>query len=287
MSNGINERKIIERLSLENDMELMQLEISRMLEEELSKPVNEVDMQLVDELLDMLEAERTTEKERAQGWNGIQKGMRAHRQRRWVRALSRTAAGIVVLAALFFVSFETAKAFRWTHLLKLLAPVAETFGIYSTSSMDSKAPIPNDIAYTDAETEFSQQTIFSLEEMPAEKDGFRVIPQWLPERFAFQQGAVYEDPDMMEISVSYQAGDDILVIRMMLSYNDESVFGYEYERTLNEPLTEDINGRELSYYHNTDSERMSASWIDQGAHYQISGNISHEELTQIVGSMMD
>lgn len=286
MSNAMNEHKIMERLGSEHDMELMQLEISKMLDEELSKPAEEMDMQLIDELMDLLGVEGMTDIQEAQCRSEIHRKLRARKSHSWMRAFTRVAAGFIVLVMLFFVSFETAKAFRWTHLLKILAPVAETFGIYSTSSIDSDPPAQSNLAYTDEETDYSQQVFNTLAEMPAEKDGFRVIPQWLPERFGFLQGTLYEDPDMAEATVSYQAGDDFLLIRLMISYNDESAFVYSYERTLDEPLAEEINGIAVSFYENMDDRMMSASWINREAHYHLTGNLTLDEARQIAASMV-
>lgn len=286
MSNVSNKYKIIERLRSEHDMELMWLEVSKILDEELSKPAEEIDVAFVDALMDLLEIEEPSEKQLEQGWAEIQKKLHVRKQRGWASALTRVAAALVAVIAMFFLSFETAKAFRWTHLLKVLAPVAETFGIYSASIIDSQTPNQDSIVYTDEETEYSQQTYLSLEEMPPEVDGFRIVPKWIPDRFSFLQGAVYADPDMAEASVTYQAGEETVIIRWMLSYSDGDAFSYEYERKLDVPLTEVINGLSIDYYKNMDNNRIYASWVDRDAHYQISGYITVEELKMIAGSLM-
>ena len=287
MSNVSNRYKIIERLRSEKDMELMRLEVSKILDEELSKPAEEIDVAFVDALMDLVDVGEPSETQLEQGWSDIQKKLHVRKQRSWTNALTRVAAVLVAVIAVFFLSFETAKAFRWTHLLKVLAPVAETFGIYSASIIDSQAPNQDSIVYTDEETEYSQQTYLSLAEMPAEVDGFRIVPKWMPERFSFLQGAVYTDPDMAEASVTYQAGEETVIIRCMLSYSDDDAFSYEYERTLDIPLTEVVNGLTLSIYENTDSKKLAGSWVDHDAHYQITGYITIEELKMIVGSMME
>ena len=287
MSNASNEHKIIERMRSENDMELMQLEISKILEEELSKPAEEMDLELIDELMDMLGIQPPTEKQLAEGWTEIRKRTCARKCRSWAGILTRVAAVFIACIAVFFASFETAKAFRWTHLLKVLAPVAETFGIYSASSIDFQAPEPDSIVYFDEDTEYSQQNYLSLAEMPSEVDGFRIVPEWMPDRFSFVQGAVYVDPDMAEASVTYQSGEDTVIIRTLLSYSDDAVFGYTYERALDEPQTDIVNGRTLNVYENTESDKLSASWVEQDAHYQISGNMTVAELKRIAGSLMN
>ena len=285
MSNRNNEHMVFERLRSENDMELMQLEITRYLDEELSKPAEEMDVQLIDELMDMLGIASPSPEQLERSRLKIHEQAHA-RKCCWVQVLTRLAAAFIALVVVFFVSFETAKAFRWTHLLKVLTPVAETFGIYSASSIDSQAPAPQRSISFDADTEYTQQTYLSIEEMPAEVDGFKLVPEWIPDRFSFMQGAVYLDPDMAEASVTYQAGEDTVIIRWMLSYSDEDTFSYEYERKLDVPTTEIINGLELSYYENIDNNRIYASWVDRDAHYQVAGNITIEEAKLIAESLM-
>lgn len=287
MSNAANEQKIIERMRSEKEMEMMRHEISRLLDEELSKPAEDMDLQRIDELLDLLEADGPTRKQKTECWKSIQEKRKARSCIRWKRFFYCGAAAAAVLAAVFFVSFETAKAFQWTHLLKILAPVAETFGILSTSNLSSDLPVQDNQIYIDEETEYSQQSFLSLAEIPAEKNGFRVTPKWVPERFAFHQGAIYEDPDMADISITYLDGEDMLFLRTMILYDDENIFSYVYEKTLEEPITEVFEDITLSYYRNMDDNMMSVSWIDREAHYHLMGNITLEEVRLIVGSILE
>lgn len=138
MSNVSNKYKIIERLRSEKDMELMWLEVSKILDEELSKPAEEIDIAFVDALMDLVEIEEPSKKELERGWSEIQKKVHMRKQRNWTNVLTRIVAVLIAVIVLFFLSFETAKAFRWPYLLKALAPVAETFSIYSTSNVDSQ-----------------------------------------------------------------------------------------------------------------------------------------------------
>jgi len=283
MPNKFDQRKLVDQLIHDKDVELMPYELNDMLEKELSKPADQIDMQFVDELLDLLGAEEPTAAERQACWQSIQKKMPAKKTLSWKSAMRRIAAAAAVLVVLFFASFESAKAFQWTFLLKLLAPVAETFGIYSTSTFGSDDPVNDNTALLNEDTEYEQLTYLSLEEMPSEISGYRIIPGWIPERFAFVQGSVYEDPDMAHCSMLYSYESEYLNITTSIFYNEDAVFGFEYERTLPEPLTEVINGYSVSYYHNNSNEkRLSASWIEETTHYHIDGNVTEKELKQII-----
>lgn len=287
MPNSYDQRKLIDRLVKDKDVELMPDEINSILEKELSKPADEVDMQLVKELLELLGEEEPNVADKEASWQIIQQERKPKKRFNCRKTINRVAAIAAAIVVVFFVSFESAKAFRWTFLLKLLAPVAETFGIYSTSIIESEEPaVQNALVIED--TGYEQITYDSIEQMPLDVGGYRIIPTWVPDRFTFIQGNIYEDPDVAYCTLSYQDNDDKLRINTYIYYNDDAAVGYVYERTLSEPSNEEVNGALVSfYYNNEDGEILSASWIDRAASYQVEGNITEEELGQIVRSMIE
>lgn len=284
---NFDQRKLIERLNLDENVELMPHEINELLEQELSKPAEEVDARLVNDLLDLLNADAASENQKEACWKEIEKKVRTKRCHGYAVVLRRIAAVAAAVVVLFFVSFETARAFRWTFLLKLLAPVAETFGIYSSNTFDSQQTAPDNAVLSEDDTGYTQTSYTRLADMPAEVDGYRTVPAWVPERFAFLQGSFYEDPEMVNISASYADEDDILSLNTWVFYNDDIIFNYYFERTLEEPATDTIEGIEVTYYHNLEDERLSASWIDGAAHYQVFGDVTVDELDRFIRSMLD
>lgn len=287
MPNSYDQRKLMDRLVQDKDAELMPNEINSILEKELSKPADEVDMQLVNELLELLGEEEPNAADKEASWQIIQQERKPKKRFNWRKTINRAAAIAAAIVVVFFVSFESAKAFRWTFLLKLLTPVAETFGIYSTSTIESEEPaVQNALVIED--TGYEQVTYDSIEQMPAEVGGYRIIPTWVPDRFGFRQGTIYEDPDMVYCTLSYRDDEDTIRVNTCIYYNSDSVFSYVYERTLTEPKIEEENGIFVSYYYNNiDEDISSASWIDSEAHYQMEGNITDAELRQIVRSMIE
>lgn len=287
MPNSYDQRKLMDRLVQDKDAELMPNEINSILEKELSKPADEVDMQLVNELLELLGEEEPNAADKEASWQIIQQKRKPKKRFNWRKTINRAAAIAAAIVVVFFVSFESAKAFRWTILLKLLTPVAETFGIYSTSTIESEEPaVQNALVIED--TGYEQVTYDSIEQMPAEVGGYRIIPTWVPDRFGFVQGSIYEDPDMAYCSLSYRGNGDTIRVNTVIYYSGDAVFSYEYERTLIEPQSEDVNGILVSYYYNNEEGKISsASWIDRDAHYQVEGNITEEELRRIVNGMIE
>ena len=69
-------------------------------------------------------------------------------------------------------------------------------------------------------------------------------------------------------------------------FNDEEdVSAYEYQKTLSDPIVEIIAGQEVTYYLNGDANWLSASWLNQNTHYSVIGDMTVDELCEIVRSI--
>ena len=65
-------------------------------------------------------------------------------------------------------------------------------------------------------------------------------------------------------------------------HSEESAVGFAYEKSIEEPFTQNNGMKELTFYHNSEDETLSVSWIDRNANYLLLGNISEEELRAIL-----
>jgi len=283
-------KKITERLNLPEDMEMMPNEISEKLEQELMKPENEIDVQLVNELLDRLNTAEPTQQESEECWAAIQNRLKQNNARRGCTFARRCATIAAVLVLVCLVSFGTARAFRWTFLMKLFAPLAETFGIYTTSNLESDvsdpAPVEGVAVYTLADTEYLQLSYDSIEEMPETENGHRLIPGWVPERFEFVQGSIYEDPDVFLMSVTYQSGDDLLNMNVKRYFTEAAVGDFHFEKLAAEEATHYILEQEVTFYKNTQEHRLSAVWMVQNMYYILQGNLTEAEMTGVIESVL-
>lgn len=287
MANPSETRRIIEKLIGDRETELMQHDLERMLSEELSKPAEVVDAQLVRELTELLEEDRPTGLDKQRGWERLQAGLPRSGRRRGAKIVRRIAASAAAVVAVCLVSFGTAKAFNWTFLLKLLTPMAETFGLYSVSYVDPGEKDGEEAVYAEGEYECIQRQYDALAEVPETLDGYRARPGELPERFTFQEGALYDDGTMAVLSLTYGTESGYVTLAVTVFRDEEDVFFYEFERTLNEPAEEIVAGRQVTRYRNHDDERLSVSWVDRNAHYSITGDMTDEEMEQTIRSWMD
>lgn len=287
MSNRKETLEIIERLQNAPEMELMQHDVEEMLERELAKPEAEVDAQLVQELMDLLENREVNGEEKKAAWTQLEQKLPAKRSRPIVKWVSRIAACAAVIIAVMFAAYGTAQAFHWEFLLKLLRPVAETFMLYS-SNQDGATQAPQQVdAYQQGSTGIRQAQYNSVEECPLTYEGYRVQPVWMPERFAFLQGMLYQDEFSAVITNVHHSEGGICILTVTLFNGENTKSSYEYEKTLNDPMTHVISNHEVTYYHNYDDAMRSASWVMDKAHYSVTGAITEDEMVQVIQTIIE
>ena len=277
-------QSFLERLKNSQETEVSAHELREMLDAELSKPADEIDTSFVEDMLALLDDYEPASEAQTASWNAVLRKVETQRRKRRF-ATARSAAGIAAAVVIAFALFSigTAKAFRWTFLLKWLEPLAETFGIHTELSSPEPTVCPADVAI--GQTTFSQTEYSSLEEMPAEIDGYAAIPGWVPERFAFSYGLVYQDENMTVSNILFTADGEWMSIIMTLYHTEQQITDFEYEKTIGEHIVESIGVFDITVYHNANDGSLFGSWIDRDASYSISGSITDEELKNIIENM--
>lgn len=284
MPNRSNYSEIINRLINDREAELMPLELNRMLEEELAKPEAEIDVQLVDELLKLLEEAEPSEVEKRRMWQGISDRLGREAPERRTRFSWRRVAVVAIAAILLFtLTLGAAQALRWTFLLKLLEPLAQTFGIVTTDQLTESDSIGDGVTVDD--DDFEQITYESLETMPKVLNGHVVVPGWVPERYTFEQGVAFNNGAFEKYNVQYRYNDKWLSIDVTTFQEENTVVDFQYERAIDKPEAVDINGIEIFIYENSDEGSIYAAWVKDNANYSFVGVVTKEELVQIIKSM--
>jgi hypothetical protein len=284
MPNRSNSSEIAKRLINDKDVELMPLELNRILEEEMAKPEAEIDVQLVDELLELLEEAEPSEVEKRRMWQGISNRLEKEASDRRVGFSWRHVAVVAVAAILLLtMTLGVAQALRWTFLLKLLEPLAQTFGIVTTDQLTESDSIEGEVSVEDDETE--QIVYDSFEAMPKTYKGHVVVPGWVPERYAFDHGTFFDNGWVEKHTVSYRYNDQSLSIDMTAYQEENTIVDFQYERAIDEPKTIDVEGIEALFYENSREGSIYAVWINDNVNYNLFGVVTREELIRIIGSM--
>lgn len=284
MPNRSNSSEIAKRLINDKNAELMPLELNRILEEELAKPEVEIDVQLVDELLELLEEAEPSEVEKRRMWQGISDRLdKKEPDRRVVFSWRRVAVAVVAAILLLTMTLGVAQALRWTFLLKLLEPLAQTFGIVTTDQLTESDSIEGEVSVEGDDTE--QIVYDSLETMPKVLNGHVVVPGWVPERYIFEQGVVFDNGVFEKDNVMYWYNNEWLSIDVTTYQEENTVVDFQYERAIDEPETVTVNGCEVLIYENSDEGKIYAAWVNDNANYSLFGVVTKKELVQIIESM--
>lgn len=284
MPNRSNSSEIAKRLINDKNAELMPLELNRILEEELAKPEVEIDVQLVDELLKLLEEAEPSEVEKRRMWQGISDRLdKKEPDRRVVFSWRRVAVAVVAAILLLTMTLGVAQALRWTFLLKLLEPLAQTFGIVTTDQLTESDSIEGVVSVEGDDTE--QIVYDSLETMPKVLNGHVVVPGWVPERYIFEQGVVFDNGVFEKDNVMYWYNNEWLSIDVTTYQEENTVVDFQYERAIDEPETVTVNGCEVLIYENSDEGKIYAAWVNDNVNYSLYGVVTKKELVQIIESM--
>ena len=284
--------------------EVTEEKLNEILEAELSKPEEEIDMQLVNEILAELEPREVSEEEINASWKRLERKMEASASAsptspatgkpstakknvkksvstaiKVLRSIGLVAAAIVIL---FFVSLGTAKATRWTFLLKLLNPLAETFGISLDELKSETDPVE---VYASILDDQKMKQFLSEDEIPAKYQGYRIKLDHIPERFTYTDGQFYPSEQVDTFNFLYLDGGKSIQYNVNIFETDDVGLQYLFETTLEETGKANIGMVELSFYHNGHDETQYVSWVDRNAHYSLYGYITMEELTDIINGI--
>ena len=116
---GTSSQKIMEKLKQASQVELNAYDLTKMLDDEMSKPVEEIDAELVREVVNTLRPEEVSADLQQQVWQRIQPKI-APRTPRSPWGLRRFGIVVAILLLLLGLLLGTASANPWMFLLKLL-----------------------------------------------------------------------------------------------------------------------------------------------------------------------
>jgi hypothetical protein len=282
-------------------MEVTKEELNEILEAELQKPEDKIDLQLVDDILAVLNPREVSEEEISASWDRFNEKLRKNEEeqnptetavesRSNAIAPKNTGKGIVVflrragliaaaIVLLFFVSLGSAKAMKWTFLLKLLNPIAQTFGI----SLDVQdIDIPSTEKYSSVLDDQEMRQFTTEDEIPVKYDGYRIKLNSIPERYSYIGGTFYPSQATNTFNFMYQSGDEWISYNVNIFKTDNVGIEYQFETTMEVQEVRQIGMIELTFYHNGKDKTQYVSWVDRNAHYSLYGCISIDELTDII-----
>lgn len=242
--------------------EMVANELVEMLEAELNKKDAEMDTQLVEEIMLTLEPDGPDAATLERTWERIASGLPgAQRKRKALRVLGWLGKAAVCILVV---------------LMLLLA-------VYGVTKAAGEEPPPglaqecasNGVLHTTAEDEF-----------PDTYKGYRVIPAWIPDRFAFEQATRYENGNTAKSTIIYDSPRGACIVTVTSYIDGAIVPQYVYEKRLHENGEWSVGGCLVDHYVNSDADMLSASWVFGDAHYFVGGMVTDGEMIQIVESLI-
>lgn len=274
-----DERKIIDSLANDKTLEMNADDLEQMLSDELAKPEEEIDAQLVQEILNALEPSMPDPAQMRDAWPRIKEHLPKRREKkRWPAKLARIAAAAAVISIVLVSTIEDAGAFRWTLIRKLLKPVAQTFGIIIDDQTDVTPEATQAPVYSVSDAPSTLITYAALDEVPEMHEGYVVRPRWLPEGFVFSTGSRFTSVDSEIYSLDFLNGERWLGLSIHIITRDDAVYSHEFERTLDVPIERNAGSYTVTFYTNTEETVQSAFWIQENAHYRLTGDIRPEDV---------
>ena len=296
MSNNLKRDNLTNQELLQQFLNVPEREVNRkrleqILDDEMNKPEDQIDLQLVDDILAALETEPVDKKEANASWDRLDRKIeemeekeKTHpphaRKRNVFVFVGRVAAVAASLIILFFISFASARAMKWTFLLKYLNPIAQTFGI----SLDERKPEPPQSAYFILDQSPLDSNPFSSEvDVPEMYKGYRIRLNHVPERFTFDSGYVFSNPYMIKILCFYQSIEEGWLQYSVNIFPNEDISGqFDFEKTEENAIAQYAGMKEITIYKNADDGVVSSSWIDRNAHYGIYGSVTEAEMNALL-----
>ena len=296
MSNNLKRDNLTNQELLQQFLNVPEREVDRkrleqILDNEMNKPEDQIDLQLVDDILAALETEPVDKKEATASWDRFDRKIeeleekeKTHpphiRKKKVLIFVGRIGAFAASLIILFFISFASARAMKWTFLLKYLNPIAQTFGI----SLDERKPEPPQSAYLILDNTSEEQIQFSSEaDVPDMYKGYKIRLNHVPERFTFDSGYIFSNPYFIKAVCFYKnAGEKWLQYSVNIFLDDESGGQFDFEKTEDNAIAQYAGMKEITIYKNTDDGIVSSSWIDRNAYYGIYGSVTETEMNEIL-----
>lgn len=281
-------QELIQQFLNEPESEVNKRRLQEILDEEINKPEDQIDLQFVDEILAVLEPRIVEREEIDASWDRLDQKIQDKQTedktrpaplRKTIVFLGKIAAVAAAIVVLFFITVGSAKAMKWTFLLKFLNPIAQTFGI----SLDEREPETDQEMNYPIEDSILEQTQFSSEaDVPIQYMGYKIRLNHVPERYAFVNGSVLNDETWTIFNMFYQFDEGWLNYYVNIFPENEADLVLDYEKTADVLKTENVGMKELTFYHNSDEETLSVSWVDRNAHYSLFGNLTEDELSEII-----
>ena len=185
----------------------------------------------------------------------------------WIRRMIAAAAVLVLLVSVPL----TAKALNWEDIRETIVKWAkETFSFVMGGQRDVEGPEARDNREFD-----SLQEALEFAKLPTD-----MIPTWIPEGYVFERIDIDITPIQEDYIAMYVKGEEFynICVRIHIKTDPQKV-------EANENIIDTITTGNKEYYIVSNNELLKAIWIQDSFECSISGNLTVDEIKQIINSI--
>lgn len=302
MMNEQEKKELLRQLQASEDIELSNEDLERMLDDELAKPESEMNEDLVHAILETLgddaQGDAVSAEAQRRAWRKVARKLPRNPWRTALGWAGKAAAIIAITAGLLFATYETARAFDWQVILRLMRPLTDMFTLYSgeiqedhvaqlQTTNEESTEIRKGELMKDGKKQSTTQIIKAYADIPDQLLGYPVKPRGIPARFSYVQGSVYTD-ELMTVAAHFFTSEHGMVIFKvrLIEMNADSPTVFHFEKTMDETKETYISHMRVTYYFNADDMTLSASWNDEYAQYSLFGELNEEEMAAVIEATM-
>ncbi|WP_313165863.1 DUF4367 domain-containing protein [Sedimentibacter sp.] len=178
------------------------------------------------------------------------------------------------LILFFSTTVAVANAFGFNPVKMIVSWKEEAFNLSSQNE--------NNVVQNDENTSF-----FKLEDAVLNIKPAPMVPTWVPDGFTFKYAEKYVRSDNINLLLYYEGNDNKYIIFDLTIYNNTSR-NTEGETSFEKDSTEvEIYEKEgINHYIFSNIEQIQALWTKLNVIYNVSGDISSEEMKKIIDSMI-
>ena len=225
-------------------------------------------------------------------WSAISSRLPHPRRRsgRLGRAIRIAACVAVCCVVLGVSSLKVAEAFQWNFMLRILQPFAGTLGLTLNVNTSDDVQLPEkedadgapEIAVgvePDEDSDVLQRSFSALSEVPASLSGNPTIPGYVPEGYAFDYAAEYEDSFETRLLLCYRSGQDELFVQTVTYKDPEYITVSALEK---DPDLENTSGNPALY--SNESTNVGV-YVNDTSYLTVWGSPSQSTIAAIIQSM--
>lgn len=197
--------------------------------------------------------------------------LKVQRKRTLKKLFVQSAAGLILV---FFMSSAVASALGY-NLIQIVADWGkDTFHLSAPNQSNGQGGNNN---VTD------RKIYGSIDDVLQDVAVKPLLPQWVPDGFAFKNAEKFIRLDNTNIVLYYENSANKTIVFDFEIYTDQASADASFEKDDN--IVEVYEKNNLRYYIFQNIDRMQAVWISSKVIYNVSGDVSAEEMKRIIDSM--